>query len=152
MYEESFDPVLRFDQEHLRRDLAQDLETAKYREMLKWADFLIFIYPIWWSGMPALLKGFIDRVFANGFAYKYKGTRPVGLLKNKQAWVINTYDVPFFFARFFQEDYGRVFCKQVLNFSGISTYKHTVMTNVRNAKPKDFERFFNQSKKISRQI
>jgi len=53
-------------------DLHKDPEMAKYRDLITWADHLIFIFPIWWSGMPAILKGFIDRVFAADFAYSYK--------------------------------------------------------------------------------
>ena len=69
LYAENFDPILRFDQEHRRRDLHKDPEMAKYRDLITWADQLIFIFPIWWSSMPAILKGFIDRVFAADFAY-----------------------------------------------------------------------------------
>ncbi len=64
LYAEKFNPVLSFDEDHRRRDLEKDPETQTYRELITWADHLIFIFPIWWSGMPAILKGFIDRVFA----------------------------------------------------------------------------------------
>ena len=53
-------------------DLAKVAEMEKYRDLVTWADHLIFIFPIWWSGMPAILKGFIDRVFVADFAYSYK--------------------------------------------------------------------------------
>ncbi|MCK8638773.1 NAD(P)H-dependent oxidoreductase [Fructobacillus fructosus] len=76
--------------EHRRRDLDKDPYTAKYRDVVKKADFLIFIYPIWWSSMPAILKGLIDRVFVQGYAYRYNGVIPVALLKNKKAWIITT--------------------------------------------------------------
>ena len=49
-------------------------------------------------GMPAILKGFIDRIFVAGFAYKYEGALPKGLLKGKKAWVINTLDSPLWYA------------------------------------------------------
>ena len=54
LYKENFDPVLKFDEENKRRDLAKSPETLKYRDMIKEADKLIFIFPIWWSGMPAI--------------------------------------------------------------------------------------------------
>ncbi|KLU59360.1 general stress protein 14 [Peptococcaceae bacterium CEB3] len=94
LYQEGFDPVLRFDAERKRRDLCQDPATEKYRELVRQADHLIFIYPIWWSGPPAILKGFIDRVFVSEFAYTYEGNLPKGLLKNKTAWVVYTADSP----------------------------------------------------------
>lgn len=54
------------------------------------ADRLILIHPIWWFGMPAAMKGYIDRVFAKGFAYDYGPKGPIGLLTGKSAIVINT--------------------------------------------------------------
>lgn len=72
LYAEQFDPVLQFDENHRRRDLDKVAEMEQYRDLVTWADHLIFIFPIWWSGMPAILKGFIDRVFVSGFAYSYK--------------------------------------------------------------------------------
>ena len=62
---------MRFDDTHKRRDLSTVPDMEKYRNLITWADQIIFIYPIWWSGMPAMLKGFIDRVFTAGFAYSY---------------------------------------------------------------------------------
>ena len=38
-------------------------------EKLLWADTLILQFPLWWFSMPAILKGWVDRVFAYGFAY-----------------------------------------------------------------------------------
>ncbi|MCK1651800.1 NAD(P)H-dependent oxidoreductase [Bradyrhizobium sp. 149] len=38
-------------------------------EKLLWADVLILLFPLWWFSMPAILKGWVDRVFAYGFAY-----------------------------------------------------------------------------------
>ncbi|AIZ57274.1 FMN-dependent NADH-azoreductase [Candidatus Methanoplasma termitum] len=133
LYEERFNPTLTFDDEHRRRDMQFDEETKAYRDNIIWADHLVFVFPIWWSGMPAILKGFIDRVFAKGFAYDYEGVRPVGHLKNKTAWIINTYDTSAIYAKLFQQDYGRVLKKQVLSMCGVKTLKHTSMPHTRNS-------------------
>lgn len=61
LYKEQFDPVLVFNEEKKRRDLLNEEETKRYRELVQKADILLFIYPIWWWGMPAILKGFIDQ-------------------------------------------------------------------------------------------
>ena len=52
-----------------------------------WADHLVFVYPNWWSTVPALLKGLIDRMFVPGFAFKYRENSPFWdkLLKGKTA-------------------------------------------------------------------
>ncbi|MGL5318928.1 MAG: NAD(P)H-dependent oxidoreductase [Bacteroidales bacterium] len=95
LYAENFNPVLRyrdFQESHyggkLNHDLSEDLKIEQTH--IQWADVITFIYPIWWSGMPAILKGYIDRVFSQGFAYKNKENKPVGLLSNKRVLILNT--------------------------------------------------------------
>ena len=53
-----------------RTDLEPDL--IKAQDAISFADHLVFIYPTWWGTFPAILKGFIDRVFLPGFAFKYR--------------------------------------------------------------------------------
>ena len=47
----------------------QTEDIIKEQNKLLWADAIIFQFPFWWFGMPAILKGWVDRVFACGFAY-----------------------------------------------------------------------------------
>lgn len=66
-------------------------DIAMEQEDVRQADVLIFIYPIWWFERPAILKGWFDRVFSQGFAYRYTNEGMVeGLLKGKRAVVIST--------------------------------------------------------------
>ena len=132
LYKENFDPVLKFDEENKRRDLSKNPETSKYRDMIKEADKLIFIFPIWWSGMPAVLKGFIDRVFVSGFAYSYKKIGLEGHLKGKSAWIITTMNAPAIILPFFN-DYGKVLKNQILKQCGITPAKLTTLTQVESA-------------------
>ncbi|MFC3801383.1 NAD(P)H-dependent oxidoreductase [Cohnella sp. GCM10012308] len=95
LYAEGFDPVLVFNEEKRRRDMHADPELARYREQIKRADKLVFVYPIWWGRPPAMLLGFIDRMFASGFAYKDNGKMlPEGLLKGKTAVCVSTMKGP----------------------------------------------------------
>ena len=64
--EEDFDPVLRYG---YRKRMEEDPFILRSQEWIQWADHLIFVYPIWWSSMPSLMKGWIDRVFTPGIAY-----------------------------------------------------------------------------------
>lgn len=152
LYKEEFNPVLYFDKEVKRRNLYLDTETEKYRNLIKQADFIIFIFPIWWNSMPAILKGFIDRVFAKDFAYKYKGIMPVGLLKGKNAWIINTHDSPNLYARFIQKDYGKILNKQILKMCGIRTKRHDSLAFVRRTNELKRENFLKKITLLSSKI
>ena len=69
-------------------------DIAKEQADVLWAEGLVFINPLWWFGIPALLKGWVDRVMSNGFAFEYAETGPRGLLTHKKALVINTTGAP----------------------------------------------------------
>lgn len=94
LYAEGFSPVLTpsdfaaMGQGRLPQDILRE------QEHIKNADFITFVYPIWWAGLPAILKGYIDRVFLKGFAYDYGADGIVGLLKGKKAAIINTTGSP----------------------------------------------------------
>ena len=68
--------------------LAPDIVAEQ--EKLKRADLLILQFPIWWFGMPAIMKGWADRVFARGFAYVGGRKYDTGLLRGKTAMVAAT--------------------------------------------------------------
>jgi NAD(P)H dehydrogenase (quinone) len=57
---------------------------------VSWADLIILQGPVWWQSIPAILKGYIDRVFSTGFAYRYTPQGPEGLLKGKKGLLITT--------------------------------------------------------------
>ncbi len=47
----------------------QEADIIKAKQDISWADHVVFVYPVWWGMMPALIKGFLDRVFVPGFAF-----------------------------------------------------------------------------------
>jgi NAD(P)H dehydrogenase (quinone) len=65
-------------------------DVIKFQEDILWATKLIFIYPVWWWQFPAILKGFVDRVFSYGFAYSTDEKGIVPLLKQEKALVFMT--------------------------------------------------------------
>ncbi|EJL41168.1 NAD(P)H dehydrogenase [Brevibacillus agri] len=90
LYQMKFQPV--FDAADMQKvangSASQDVATEQ--ELISDADLLVMIYPVWWWSPPAILKGYIDRVFTNNFAFRYDANGPVGLLSNKQAIVFTT--------------------------------------------------------------
>jgi putative NADPH-quinone reductase len=74
LYAEEFDPC--FDEHDRRTHLEPGTTPAlqRHADDLRWCDALVLVYPTWWSGQPAMLKGWIDRVWVNGVAW----TLPAG--------------------------------------------------------------------------
>lgn len=107
----SFNPSLKYG---YKKTTSLEKDLLESQKLIKWADHLVFIYPIWWGTMPALLKGFIDRVFIPGFAFKYR-TNSIcwdKLLIDKTARVITTMDAPYLIYRLL---YGRSGHYQIKN-------------------------------------
>ncbi|MBK7540371.1 MAG: NAD(P)H-dependent oxidoreductase [Candidatus Competibacteraceae bacterium] len=80
------------DGEDLMRNWRGDLpaDTRREQDAVRWAHKLVFIYPIWWFGPPAILKGWIDRVFTHKFAFEVGAGGMKGLLTHEKALIINT--------------------------------------------------------------
>ncbi len=142
-------------------------DVLDIQEKINSAERLYFIYPVWWYGVPAILKGFMDRVITPGFAYRFKrinwfmsfgatilsyipGVRYLlhpysarGFLKNKGAVIIRTFGGPSFGARVFgnkQEQLDNC----VLRFCGITRIKKVELFNVdkRSNTPAKEENFY----------
>ncbi len=69
-------------------------DVAEEQKHITWADTLVFIHPIWWAGLPAMMKGYIDRVFLKGFAYDAGKEGIIPLLKGKKVVIFNTTGTP----------------------------------------------------------
>ncbi|MEW6758742.1 MAG: NAD(P)H-dependent oxidoreductase [Acidobacteriota bacterium] len=69
-------------------------DIAREQAEVLWAEGLVFVYPIWWFSTPAILKGWIDRVFLNGFAFEIGPEGAHGLLKHRKALVVTTTGAP----------------------------------------------------------
>ena len=114
-----FDPVLR---EGYRQIQALEEALSVAQSDILWAEHLTLVYPIWWGGIPALLKGFFDRVFLPGFAFKYRKGKafPDKLLKGRTAHLLVTMDTPPWYYRWFYHMPGlHQVRKTTLEFCGI---------------------------------
>ena len=91
-----FDPIK--DSQHAFKTGLQSADIAQEQDKLRWADAVILQFPLWWFSMPAILKGWVDRVYAYGFAYgvgehsdKHWGDRyGEGNMRGKRAMLLVT--------------------------------------------------------------
>jgi putative NADPH-quinone reductase len=94
LYADGFDPVLSRDAwRHHGAPASTKPDIAEYAAKLHWADTLVFVYPTWFGGQPAMLKGWFDRVFTNGVAFDlHVGSRRAvrGRLRNIRRIVVVT--------------------------------------------------------------
>lgn len=91
LYVLNFNPVLRAEELANSFNSGTVLDdVAVEQEFIRWADMVVFVYPLWWAGMPAILRGYLDRVLSFGFAYTADENGTTGLLGNKQIVMINT--------------------------------------------------------------
>jgi NAD(P)H dehydrogenase (quinone) len=95
LYADGFDPVMRVE------DLAlfgkgeyNDTQAKDYVNRLKAADRVIFMFPIWWYGMPAMLKGFFDKILLKGATYTEDENKNMkGLLEVKESAIFTTANI-----------------------------------------------------------
>jgi len=97
LYEEGFDPILPYEEIPEGAPLPPPL--ADHCQEIVSADGILIVHPNWWGQPPAILKGWVDRVFRPGIAYRFlEGDQgegvPVGLLKARAAIVFNTSNTP----------------------------------------------------------
>lgn len=94
LYQMNYDPILKKEELYGDNERKVATETLIIQDKIRGAKRLIFIYPTWWQAPPAILKGFIDRVFTSKFAFVYKQGMPIGLLGGKKAAVFTTTGSP----------------------------------------------------------
>ena len=94
LYRVGFNPVLTAGELTDDAPARANPELVTAQEDLRAVAVLTVIYPLWWLSMPAILKGYIDRVFARGFAYESREGTVHGLLKGKRCVLITLSGAP----------------------------------------------------------
>ena len=92
LYADGFEPALSAEERRTHKEPGVAPELQSYADDLAWAEALVLVYPTWWSGLPAMLKGWIDRVWVAGVAWKMdEGDRtPTPLLRQVRRIVVVT--------------------------------------------------------------
>lgn len=114
-------------------------DIQKAQEILRLADHLLIIFPLWLGDMPAMLKAFFEQTFRPGFAYR--GGMADGkfelLLKNKSAHVVVTMGMPAIIYRLYFGAHGvKNLRRNILRFSGITPVRESLIGLIENENPK----------------
>jgi putative NADPH-quinone reductase len=89
---DSFQPAMSCDERRTHKEPGIAPDLRRYADDLRWAQVLVLVYPTWWSGQPAMLKGWIDRVWVAGVAWELPAGANVirPLLRNIRRIVVVT--------------------------------------------------------------
>lgn len=145
LLKDNFNPTMTAaDLKVFNKGMSEDKHVSKYQEKIKEADVLVFAFPVWWATMPAILKGFTDKVFLQGFAYDYGENGLIGIL-NKKAIVISTMEMD-------KETYVNVlnnpiqnqFINGTLNLCAIETDKYFQIEKINSGTDEYREKVFNE--------
>ncbi|ASB50048.1 NAD(P)H-dependent oxidoreductase [Alkalitalea saponilacus] len=115
------------------------------------SDHLVFVYPTWWGTYPALLKGFIDRVFLPDFSFKYRNNSLLWdkLLKGKSARLIVTMDTPkWFYALIYKNPGHNSMKKGILEFCGVKPVKISALGPIKTSNEKKRQDWLNKVEKL----
>lgn len=126
LYQLNFNPVLSLADMQGQRAGRVSEDVQQEQTFISEADCLTFIYPIWWTGLPAIMKGYIDRVFSYGFAYRYDQGVQKGLLGAKPTVIINTHGKSHAEYQAIGMDHALLLTsdKGIFTYSGLDIRKH----------------------------
>jgi NAD(P)H dehydrogenase (quinone) len=110
LYAEGFEPVMSTSERQVYHDIAANRtdQLSSYTRRLVDAEGIVFVFPTWWYGMPAILKGYFDRVWLPGIAFEVVDGRTRPLLTHIVRYAaVTTYGSPWWLNRLWFGDPNR---------------------------------------------
>jgi len=130
-------------------DYSLPSELKQAQDNLIWANQLVFVYPVWCLSIPALLKSFMDRVFAEGVAAEYSDRGPKPLMKDKTAVIMHSYSMPCVAMKYFYGDILMKWWKVVLtDWCGPKIVKRFDFDMIDDVSEKRKQKWINDVKKF----
>ncbi len=118
---ENFNPVMPAEewQFYMAGEQVQNPVLRRYIELVQRSEILVFVYPTWWSGLPAQLKGWLERVLVVNVAFVFNEQNRVrpGLKQLRRIHVISTYGSPKLYVQIVNDN-GRRILSRALRFCG----------------------------------
>ena len=146
----TFDPILR-NGYRMVQPLEPDLQKAY--DALAACDHLVLIFPLWCGDMPALLKGFIERILQPDLIARADTENAMNwsIFSNKTARIVMTMGMPVSIYRWWYRGHAlKLLTRNILNFIGIKPVKHTLFGMLGTSKPETRNRWVDQIRDLGR--
>ena len=124
-----------------------DPQVAEHVELLRRADTLVFVYPTWWSSMPAILKGWLERTMVPGVAFSFDATNRVrpGLTHVRRIVGISTYGSKRLYVRAINDNGRRTISRALRLSTGVrARLDWLALYGIDSCTPEDRERFLDR--------
>ncbi len=112
LYDIGFDPAMSKEEHsaYMAREPAPDPLVRDHGQLVKNVDTLVFVYPTWWSGPPAVLKGWLERVFVPGVAFTFDANGKVepAMTNIRRVVGISTYGSPWTYVKLVNDNGRRM--------------------------------------------
>ena len=135
-----FDPILRMG---FRGEQPLEPDLVRARAAIEAADHVVWVFPTWWASAPALVRGFVDRVFLPGWAFRnHEGSSlPEKLLRGRSARIVTTMDAPrFWYVLAYRSALHHAFVTATLDYCGVGPVAKSTVYSVRNLDARARER------------
>lgn len=138
-------PLLRSQHDWMHGEVPAVLKPAQ--DDIRWANHLVFFFPLWLGDMPAVLKAFLEQIARPGFAFDYVEGNPLGkkLLTGRSAHVVVTMGMPALIYRWiFRAHSLRSLERNILGFVGIGPIRETLVGGVDGLGPEGTARWLDE--------
>ena len=151
LYAEGFRPELDAADFRIYEQGATPPDIRAYQERASAAQAMAFVFPVWWFSPPAMVKGFVERVFFEGFAFRFgRGGRVIGLLKHERALVLNTGGASSAMVQLFgfAKPMDQTFCEWTLKFCGIKEVRRVLFHGITETSETERGRYLGEARRL----
>jgi NAD(P)H dehydrogenase (quinone) len=145
LYKMGFDPVLSASDLEMMRGGEVPQDIANEQLMVDKADVVTVVYPMWWTGFPAILKGYIDRVLSWGFAYKSEAGEVVGQLTGKKVLIFSSLgnDVARYEENRLIDAFRKINSEEIFGFCGMEVVSQKFLGKITTATGEQTDNYIN---------
>lgn len=147
----TFDPILHYG---YRQGQPLEPDLLRAQELIRRSAHLVWVAPMWWGGLPGLLKGFIDRTFIRDFSHRFDPQRklPVKLLTGRSASLLYTQSSPRWYTALVHRDhFWRMVRRSIFEFVGFHPVRRRCYAGVKSCGDDERRTMLEDARELGRQ-